>query len=530
MSSPARFLGFAFANADLLFEIDHEATIVFATGAVSEFLHDKDSQMVGRGAARLFEPTDGVKFVTYAKALGEGGRAGPLRMKLAGGKEVAVSLCHLPQNGKSISCTLSRPGPRQGMGRSGVHPVTGLARRDSFLDAAAAMADGNHAMTLVDVPGLPEACARLPEGEGTRLMARIGELVKATGAKAAGMVGDSTFGAIDEADKPSKLGTSVRAALKEGGLENSRVAETLVSLAARGLTAEQRLLAVRHVVNCFAEGKHEVKAGEDLVAAFDNMVSDTQERALALTDIVLQGNFSLAYQPVIDLDSGALSHVEALARFENPDSTGETVAFAEALGVSDAFDIAVTAKVLSDVERNANARVALNLSGASLCSPSTFGLVAGFLATRHSLAPRVLIEITETAQILDLATANQSLQALRSMGFEVGLDDFGAGAASFQYLHAFEVDFVKFDHKLIANLGQNTREDMLVGGLVKLCGELGVKTVAEGVEDAERLKRVRALGFDLGQGYHFGKPAKTLVVPTRKSGVAKRKGEQVTWG
>ena len=174
--------------------------------------------------------------------------------------------------------------------------------------------------------------------------------------------------------------------------------------------------------------------------------------------------------------------------------------------------------------------MALNLSGTTLSTPSTFGLIAGFLATKRSLAPRVLIEITETAEIGDIAAANQGVQALRAMGYKVGLDDFGAGAASFQYLHAFEIDFVKFDGKLIRNLGKTPREDMLVAGLVKLCGELGIETVAEGIENAELLKRARALGFALGQGYHLGKPDREIAVPTPAARTSKRRGEEVSWG
>ena len=530
MVGAVNLLGFAFANADLLLEIDRAGTVVFATGAASEFVPGKDVELVGRGAARLFEPSDGAKFVTYARALDKGGRAGPLRMKLANGHEAAVSLCNLPQNGGRISCTLAHPGQRQGFGTVSTDPQTQLPAKDAFLAAASAMADGDNAMTLVDVPALPEACASLPEAESTRLMQRIGEVVQAAGTKAAGRVSDTTFGAVTEAGKKSKLAGDIRAALKEGGLEHSKVAETLIALTGGGLTAEQRLLAVRHVVGRFAQGKHDGKPGDDLVAVFDTMVSETQARALALTDTVLQGGFSLVYQPVHDLATGALSHFEALARFESADNTGETVAFAEALGISDAFDVAVAAKVLSEAEANAEAKISLNLSGNTLASPQTFALVAGLLACKRALAKRIHIELTETAEIIDLAAANQAIQAMRSMGFRVGLDDFGAGAASFQYLHTFEIDFVKFDAALIRKLGASPRDDMLLSGIVKLCKELGMTTVAEGIETADLLKRARAIGFDQGQGHHLGKPAQEPLAPPRDAAhPGHRQRERVVW-
>ena len=112
---------------------------------------------------------------------------------------------------------------------------------------------------------------------------------------------------------------------------------------------------------------------------------------------------------------------------------------------------------------------------------------------------------------------------------EVGLDDFGAGAASFQYLHALEVDFVKFDASLIKNLGKSEREDALIGGLVKLCGELGIDTIGDGIETAEIKDRARAVGIRLGQGYHLGKPATGMAEPQRPQRPGKRKGEQVSW-
>ncbi|MBU6443740.1 MAG: EAL domain-containing protein [Alphaproteobacteria bacterium] len=525
MVNTARLLGFAFANADLLFEIDRDGTVIFATGAASEFVKNKNQQIVGSGAARLFEPSDGVKFVTYAKALSEGDRAGPIRLKLAGGRDVTASFCHLPQNGANISCTLTRTGQRQSFGTSRTDPGTGLSTKDGFLAAASAMAADGAEMMLVNVPGLEEACARLPRPKADALMKAIGAAVEEAGPKGAGRVGDGSFGAIAEEGKKPCLVECIASVLKKGGLVLKGMTETAVSLKG-DLSPGQRLLAVRHVVARFSSGDSGIEGCKDLSAAFENMVGETQARALALTNTVADGAFSFAYQPVVDLASGTLSHCEALARFEDSVNTGETIAFAEALGISNAFDVAVAAKILSVVEQNPKARVALNLSGNTVSTPMTFGLVAGLLAKKRSLAPRVLVEVTESAEIIDLANANLAIQGLRSMGYKVGLDDFGAGAASFQYLHAFDVDFVKFDQALIRKLGSAPREDMLVAGLVKLCGELNVTTVAEGIENAAIKKRVLAAGFQLGQGYFLGKPSAQL--PDAPS-AHKRKGVQESW-
>ena len=117
-----------------------------------------------------------------------------------------------------------------------------------------------------------------------------------------------------------------------------------------------------------------------------------------------------------------------------------------------------------------------------------------------------MIEITETATIQDLSAAGMAVAALRAMGYRVGLDDFGAGAASINYLHAFPVDFVKFDGAMIAKIGQSKRDDALLAGMAKLCGELGVVTIAEWIENEAMAKQALALGFDDGQGKFLGAP------------------------
>ena len=525
MIEPARLLGFAFANADLLFEIDREGTVSFATGAASEFA--RDGELVGRGAAKLFEPSEGVKFVTFARALGRGGRAGPLKLKLANGTAAHVSLCNLPLNGGRISCTLSKIGARTNFDAAGADAKTGLDDRESFLSAAKSMVGSSASMTLVDVPGLKDACSKLPAEQADKLFERIGKAVKDGGDRTAGRLSETGFAAIDAASPKQGLGARIKGALKEGGLAALSIEESLVSLKGKELSPEQRILAVRYVVDRFANGTHE-DIPRGLGDAFDAMLEETEKRALAFTGKVIDGAFALNFQPIFHLESARLSHFEALARFSAEQNTGEAIKFAEALGIADALDLAAAAKVLATVEDDPQAgAVALNLSGRTLTATGAFGLIAGLFAKKRKFAKRVLVEITETADIGDLSTANSAVQALRGLGYRVGLDDFGAGAASLQYLHAFTVDYVKFDGSLIKKIGQSKRDDLLLAGMVKLCRELGVETIAECIESAEVKQRCRELGFDLGQGWFLGKPGP---FPVLDAAAAKRKGYAESWG
>ena len=531
MVSPARLLGFAFANADLLFEVDSKGTIVFATGAVSEFA--RQSQLVGEHVGSLFEPMAGAKFATYVKGLGHGGRAGPLKVHLANGGHAFLSLCHLPLNGENISCTLSKPGAKSSFGGDGKDIKTGLADGDAFLASAGKIAANTDALALVEIPGLPDAVAKLSHGAGESLLHRVGQMIAQTGVKAAGRLSPSTFGAVAGIGTRNKLGQAVRDALAEGGLGALQVEETLVSLKAKGLSADQRMLALRYVTDRLSRRRPGERLPADLDTAFEGMVRETEARALKLTETVAEGSFELAFQPIVKLANREISHYEALARFAQNQGTAETIQFAEALGIADAFDAAAAIKVISAIEREGvrGASIALNLSGHTLSTPSSFALIAGFLAKKRALAKRVLIEITETAEIADLEGANKAIQTLRELGYRVGLDDFGAGAASFQYLHAFTVDFVKIDGSLVKAIGKSARDDALLKSILKLCGELKIETIAEYIIDQQVFDRARDMGFDLGQGAFLGAPMSDLPPPPlATAAAARRQGIRESWG
>jgi EAL domain-containing protein (putative c-di-GMP-specific phosphodiesterase class I) len=525
MPSPVRLLGFAFTNADFLFEVNGEGVILFAAGAANDLVKESGETLLGKSAGKLFKPSEGVKFATFTKALKAGDRAGPYKLVLATGAEANLAMFRLPDNGANISCTLARPGARGPSAK--IDPVTGLAQRHEFL-AAAEKAGAKDALTLVNVPGLPDLCAALSADGADALMQRIGDSLKTSGATTTGRISDTGFGAVAPSTHGNlDLARKVAEAFTAGGLAPPPVAEIRLSLLGPGLSPEQRLLALRYVVGRFAEkGRIEASDG-DIGSAFTSMMEETQAKLAAMSRTVGEGAFEIAYQPIADLVTGKVSHYEALARFTNPEGTGETVKFIEALGIANSFDLAVANKVLGLIAQHPDAHVAFNVSGETIASPASFGMLAAILARRRKLAPRTLIEITETAAIADLESAGKAIQVLREMGYRVGLDDFGAGAASINYLHAFQVDFVKFDGAMIQKIGASRRDDALLAGLAKLCGEMGTTTIAEWIETKEMAEAARAMGFQHGQGKWLGTPV--MEIPVSAKGTGKRRGVQESW-
>lgn len=525
MAHAARLLGFAFTNADFLFEVDAEGRILFAAGAASDLVRD-GGQLVGLAANTLFQAGEGARFDAFAKGLKAGDRAGPVTLTLATGTLATLAMFRLPQNDNRISCTLAREGGRSNA-RDKTDAGTGLATREGFMAAAEGASDKD-ALTLVDVPGLTALCAGLPPAGADALMARIGDAMAKSGARATGRLSDTGFGALAPATRGDLgLGRIIAEAIQAGGLKAPAIAETRMGLQGAGLTPEQRLLSVRYVVDRFAaKGSFDASDG-DIASAFAGMMEETLRRLSDMTRTVGDGAFEMAFQPICALSDGKLSHYEALARFANNHGTADTVMFIEAMGIASAFDLAVASKVLAVIGET-GAQIAFNVSGATIASPASFGLLAAILARARKLAPKTLIEITETASITDLESAGKAIAGLRAMGFRVGLDDFGAGAASVNYLHAMPVDFVKFDGGLVKKIGASTRDDALLSGLAKLCREMGVHTIAECIESEQAAKAALALGFEAGQGRYIGAPL--LEIPDARVAPKRRRGVTESWG
>ena len=116
-----------------------------------------------------------------------------------------------------------------------------------------------------------------------------------------------------------------------------------------------------------------------------------------------------------------------------------------------------------------------------------------------------MFEITESTTIQDLDMVNHFIRILQDEGYKVCLDDFGAGSASFQYLHQLNVDYVKIDGSYTRKLLSSERDAIMLKNLSQMCMDLNIKVIAEMVEQEEQAERLRNMGIGYGQGYLFGK-------------------------
>ena len=143
----------------------------------------------------------------------------------------------------------------------------------------------------------------------------------------------------------------------------------------------------------------------------------------------------------------------------------------------------------------------------------------------------MLLEITETRLIDDLDRANQLIGKLRAAGHVVCLDDFGAGAASLDYLRKLDVDFVKIDGRYIQTMEAGSKDATIVKHVVQMCAELGMQTIAEMIETQETADLVKSLGVNLGQGWVYAKALPTPVwEPSSSSSTRRRSGSREEWG
>lgn len=244
-------------------------------------------------------------------------------------------------------------------------------------------------------------------------------------------------------------------------------------------------------------------------------VSENLALEQALRHAIGTSQIFVEYQPVVDLATGKLLSLEALARWRHPEQgmvpPGQFIPVAEASGLIVDLGEQVLRLVAGQLRDWLDdglpiCPVAVNVSALQL-QRTDFAKLAESVAYARGLEMKWLrFEITESALLKNPEQLIGTLQALRDLGSKVLIDDFGTGYSSLSYLHRLPVDTVKVDRSFVVELTRNAGSSPVIGAVVNMARKLGLNTVAEGIETAEQRSWLIELGCDMGQGYLFSRP------------------------
>lgn len=245
----------------------------------------------------------------------------------------------------------------------------------------------------------------------------------------------------------------------------------------------------------------------------------------ALRDALANDRFVLYYQPIARCSGISIEMYETLIRLIRDDGSlvapNVFIPVAERHGLMTEVDrwvVQNVLRVLQDSHQGTDRAFAINLSGTSFGDKKLLELLKDLTANNEQLARSVIFEVTETSAVRYVDKAGAFMRALGDMGIRFALDDFGTGFSSFAYLKHLPVDFIKIDGMFIRDIVDDQSDQAMVRSINQIGHSLGKQTIAEYVENAQILDKVREIGVDLVQGYHIGKPCPELPRPPQHRG------------
>jgi diguanylate cyclase (GGDEF)-like protein len=547
----------AVRTGDIVLLCDLDGIITYASLAVTGFGY-LEGELVGKSLADFVHPEDlataraAIKGTLSAlpgdvgeAGAGDAGESGPgasgesgrfsCRMRTSDGTwrhvECAVLLYRMPGEAAQMLATARDVSDQVALRKQVTHltfhdGLTGLPNRayveERVRDALAA-ADSQRATGVIflDLDGFTGVNDLVGHGAGDLVLAQAARRLRAAvpaqgtvarwgsdefavlmenaaGAQEVGEIAERLAGAIAAdpfraADREIGLTASVGVALADGDPPDLLLRNADVAMARAKDGGGDR-------VEVYAAHMH-----DDVVRRLD-LASDLQ-RALA------KGELTLQYQPIVELATSRVTGAEALVRWWRGDELvppREFLAVAEESGMIVALgEWVLRAACAQGAAWRASAwdvGVSVNLSLRQLNAPQAVGYVAAALAESGLPAAALTIEVNERVLVEDVGLIADRLAELRDLGVRLAIDDFGIGYASLAQLRQLPVDIIKIDPSFVAGLGTDPTATMLTKTIVQVGRDLGIETVAEGIEQPRQMAELREMGCGYGQGFLLARP------------------------
>lgn len=549
--SEERFRG-AFEHAPIgMAVVGQDTRIVRCNQALADMVGYSQDELIGRDVGQLTHPDDRAASREKLDALFAGEISGyqlEKRYVHADGHAVSVSV--------SVSAMLSTDGkPQYSIGHivdvterkavdelltyQALHdPLTGLPNRGAFLDRLAVVQAttkgpaGRVAVLFLDLDHFKVINDSLGHGAGDQLLITIGERLRRTlrpNDSVARFGGDEFTVLCRDVRQPTAA---------------ARMAERILEAVARPVLLPQGEVFVTASIGIALSGRRS-RASETLVrdadaamyqakkngrARAEFFASDLRDRSLeqlhtnaALHRGLERDEFRVHYQPVVHLETGQITGLEALLRWQHPErgliQPGEFIGYAEETGLIVPIGTWILEHACFQLARwrakpeGRDLTISVNLSPRQLVEPSLPNAIARILKSTKVPPDALWLEITETTLMYDTDSATRALRALRAQGVHFSIDDFGTGYSSLTHLKGLPIEALKVDQGFIDGLGRDSEDTAIVTGVVRLANALGLTTTAEGVETPQQLDYLRGLHCTYAQG-NFLAPAQPAPSPT----------------
>jgi diguanylate cyclase (GGDEF)-like protein len=409
--------------------------------------------------------------------------------------------------------------------------LTGLANRALLQDrlghalARARRSAATVGVLFCDLDGFKMVNDSLGHDAGDALLVEVARRLEHNlrdGDTAARLGGDEFAIAIDETSSAEMVSLAQRLldALREPFVLNGREMFVRASIgiadnAADVLDADE--LLIRADIAMYSAKSR----GRDRYAVFESsMQTELARRSELFRDLrhaLIDGQLAVHYQPLIDLESGAMQSCEALVRWQHPERGSippdEFIPIAEESGVIIELGLMVLREACQQAARwradtLSDFTISVNVSGQQLYDDDFVRDVEDALRSAGLPPSCLILELTESTLLSDTAAVHQRLEQLKALGVRLAIDDFGTGYSSLSYLHSFPVDYLKIDRSFIKSLNQahDHQSHVMIRSIVSIAQNMNLGVVAEGIEEASQLDALLEAGCNTGQGFLLSRP------------------------
>ncbi|HEX2700102.1 MAG TPA: EAL domain-containing protein [Acidimicrobiales bacterium] len=542
VESTRRALRVVQLSPDVTMFVDPEGNVRSASPSASLMLGRPAAWMTGRNLAALVHPEDRPRLLQLrTQPIEPGVRSyDEVRLSHLHGHWVVTEITALDLGDDpavegrvlNIRDVSDRKAHEEALVRRALYdPLTGLANRVLFrehVDKALARLRRTparpHAVLFVDLDGFKTINDSLGHAAGDEVLAEVGHRLlrwMRPGDTAARLGGDEfavlleNTSQIDTGVLAKRILDVLLAPIVVQGKEVVLTGSIGIALSEAGQDSDTLLRnadAAMYTAKAAGKGQYRLFEPEMHQAAMRRLDLEADlRRALDRDELYL------AYQPIVDLETGRVTAAEVLARWEHPErghippldfiSVAEDSGYIRELGRHILEQACRTAgewhRRFPDVQP---LRICVNTSVRQIEHPEFFGEVSRALADARLDGSYLTLEITESLFMSDFTATVKKLRRLKDLGLKLAVDDFGTGYSSLSYLRSLPIDILKIDKSFVVGVTLGAEQSAVARAVVKLARTFNLRTVAEGIEQQEQAVELLAMGADMGQGYWFGYP------------------------